>query len=129
MAGGIPPGKCREDAACHDHPPSIAAAAIDEADQQTLECHRKPKLQAMAAVGGHSSQPAAKIGVAPGSAGAVVKVGSRRGRYCKIPPESSAVLRRRLTSSLRPPPSASTERTSDRSVATQLTHPSASTSP
>ncbi len=47
MAGRVPPGECREDAGGQDHPPSVAAAAIHEADQQILECHRKPRRQNM----------------------------------------------------------------------------------
>ena len=29
MAGGVPPGKCRENAAGQNHPPGVAATAID----------------------------------------------------------------------------------------------------
>src|SRR5215475_7211447 len=49
--------------------------------------------------------------------------------YCKMPPDSSAVFRRRLTSSPEPPPSVRTERISERCAATRLTAPSATRLP
>jgi hypothetical protein len=58
MAGRVPSGECRENAAGQNHPPSVAAAAIDEAGQQILECHRKPRRQNIAAFGWRPSRPA-----------------------------------------------------------------------
>src|SRR6516165_7825260 len=131
MTSRVPSGKKYQEKASENYGESVAPAKIDQADEQSRKCHQDPRRCRMRRSMDDRLGLYRKIGLPrqpfPFAWGGRWFAGSQKD-YCKIPPDSSAVFCRRLTSNPAPPPSARSERISDRCEATRLIAPSASTS-